>query len=121
MGKYYEEFAGVARDELFGDVSQPVKIRNVTLSTGTAITRGTILAAATPDGTYAAATAADVNKNLVIAAADFTATSDGTVTQAYSSGVFNREKITPSDTGVFELELRRQNIQLTSIKANYDG
>ena len=121
MGKYYEEYAGVVRDELIGDAAYPVKLRNVTLSSGTAVTRGTILAAATVDGVYAPATSADVNKNLAIAVSDFTASSDGTVTQAYSSGVFNREKLTPSDTSVFELELRRQNIHLTSIKKNYDG
>lgn len=115
--KYYEEYEGVKRDELFGDAAYPVKLRNVTLTSGTAVTRGTILAAATVDGVYSPATSADVNKNLVIAAADFTASSDtGLVTAAYSSGVFNRENLTPSDTAIFELELRRQNIHLTSIK-----
>lgn len=119
--KYYEEYEGVKLDELFGDAAYPVKLRNVTLTSGTAVTRGTILASGTVDGVYAPATSADVNKNLVIAAADFTASSDGTVTAAYSSGVFNRENLTPSDTAIFELELRRQNIHLTSIKKDAEA
>lgn len=122
MGKYFGKFENtVARDELFGGGDGfPVEIANVKVASGTTITRGTILASATPAGTYSLATASDTSKSLAIAAENFVATSsDDTVTQAFTAGKFNREKLT-ADTettiAALELPLRTQNIILTSIK-----
>lgn len=94
----------------------PLETKNITVNAN--ILRGMILASATPDGTYSLATAADTDKNLVIASEDFTFDSDHTVTTAFSSGKFNQNKLTLSvgvDIKDFELALRRQNIILTTL------
>lgn len=121
MEKYFMKAENTVKlDELFGGGDGfPVETKNVTVASDTNIFRGSILASATDAGTYSLATAADTGKSLVIAAEDFVADSDNTVTTAYSAGKFNRERlIADTDTTItaLETELRRQNIILTSIK-----
>lgn len=122
MGKYFEKFDNTVKyDEIFGGGDGfPVEIANVKVASGTTITKGTILAAENLAGTFSLATASDTAKTLVIAAENFTATSsDETVTQAYTSGRFNRNKLianTETTVTALELPLRTQNIILTSIK-----
>lgn len=99
----------------------PIPIRNIEVGSDTVVYRGDLMAAATPAGVYSLATASDTGKYFVIARDNFTASSDSTITQAYTSGEFHAEKIRTSatDTSVLdalELELRRQNIHLTHIK-----
>lgn len=110
------------RDELFGgDDGIPVSKRNITVGSDTTVERGMLLAAGTTFGTFAEATS-DTAKVFVIAAEDFTADSDHTVTQAYTSGKFNREKIKLDenlDIDDYEETLRKVNIILTSIKDMY--
>ena len=122
MGKYFGTIDDtVKRDELFGGGDGfPVELVNVKVGVGTEIKRGNILAGNSPTGTFSIATAADTSKNLVIASEDFIAAdSDSAVTSAYSSGKFNREKLsadTETTVATLETELRRQNIILTSLK-----
>lgn len=107
------------RDELFGgDDGIPVSKRNIDVAANATIERGMLLASATTFGTFAPAAATDTGKVYLIAAEDFTADSDHTVTQAYVSGKFNREKIKLDNSlniDDFEETLRRANIHLTSI------
>ena len=116
---YTGTFDGVQRDELFGGTSIPVSVRNINISSDTSITRGAILSSATETGNFALATDSDTSKILAVAACDFTATSDNTVTQAYTSGVFNRERLTladGSDINKLADTLRKDGIILTSIQ-----
>ena len=86
------------------------------------IQRGMLLASDTPTGTYApVSNASDASKVLVIARDNFTADADHTVTQAYASGAFHREKIILGGTSSltiepFEDQLRKSNIHLRSLK-----
>ena len=118
MGRFFGTRDGIKRDELMGGADGiPVSIRNVEVSSDTTIQRGMLLASATTFGVFAPATNSDTSKVLVIAEKDFTADSDLHVTQAYTSGKFNREKIIlDGNIDDFENELRKQNIILTSIK-----
>ncbi len=120
MGRFFGTRDGIKRDELMGGADGiPVSIRNIEVSTDTTIQRGMLLASATTFGVFAPATSSDTSKVLVIAENDFVADSDHTVTQAFTSGKFNREKIILDESlniDDFEVELRRQNIILTSIK-----
>ncbi len=111
---------GVSYDELFGGSSMPVHTKNVTVGANAVIKRGMVLAET--NGVYALAVAADNEKPLVIAKEDFTATTSAKVTTAYTSGVFNREKLTLGDganIANFEEQLRKDNILLTSIREGY--
>ena len=124
MEKYFMKVDDTVKlDELFGGGDGfPVETKNVKVASDAVVTRGNILASATDDGTYSLATAADVGKSLVIAAENFIADSDNTVTTAYSAGKFNRNRLTAdTDTTIatLETELRRQNIILTSLKEFY--
>ena len=124
MGKYFGTIDDtVKRDELFGGGDGiPVELVNIKVGVGAEIQRGNILAADSPTGTFALATASDTSKNLVIAAENFVASdSDSAVTSAYRSGKFNRNKLGTDTATVtaLETELRRQNIILTSLKEIY--
>lgn len=119
MGRFFETRDGIKRDELMGGADGiPVSIRNIDVASDTTIQRGMLLSASSTFGVFAPA--ADTStKVFVIAEKDFVADSDHTVTQAYTSGKFNREKIILDENlniDNFEVELRRQNIILTSIK-----
>lgn len=107
------------RDELFGgDDGIPVSLRNIEVAANAKIERGMLLSSATTFGTFAPVASVDTGKVYLVAAEDFAADSDHTVTQAYVSGKFNREKIkldSSLNIDNFEETLRRANIQLTSI------
>lgn len=121
MGKYFGTVDDtIKRDELFGGGDGfPVELINVKVGANAEISRGNILAGNSPTETFSLATASDTSKTLVIAAENFVAESDNTVTTAYSAGKFNRERLsadTDTTVAALETELRRQNIILTSIK-----
>jgi len=119
VGRFFGTRDGIKRDELMGGTDGiPVSIRNVEVAKDAAIERGMLLASASTFGVFAPAAASDTGKVLVIAEKDFAADSDHTVTQAYTSGKFNREKIklgTGLNIDNFEEPLRKVNIILTSI------
>lgn len=101
-------------DGLLAGGEFPVKVDNVSLTSGATVERGALLAG--ENGLYSLAGAGDVDKSLMIAAQDFTADSLNSVTQAYSAGLFTREKIILGDSlsaDTFEQSLRVQNIHLT--------
>lgn len=119
MGKYFDVTDGVKLDELMGGPEQVVSIRNIEVGSDTAIQRGMLLSADKTFGEFAPVEDSDTAKVFVIAAADFQADSDLHVTQAYSSGKFNREKVILAEglnIDDYENELRRQNILLTTLK-----
>ena len=104
----------VKRDEILAGPEENTTIINVEVESGTALTRGTILAG-TVGGKYAPVTSSDTAKDLVIVTYD--ADSDASVVSAYSEGKFHREKLIHSvDLNDFETEMRRQNIILTTLK-----
>lgn len=106
----------VKRDELLAGPEQNTTIINVTVDSGTALLRGTVLAGEV-GGKYAPITSGDTAKDLVIVAYDSDA--DATVLSAYSEGKFHREKLIYDDSlnlNDFETEMRRQNIILTTLK-----
>ena len=96
----------------------PVEICNVSVAASAQIERGMLLAG---ESTIydVASDAADADKNLCIAAENFTADSLGGVTQAYFSGKFNRSAIILGGESLaidpFEASLRKQNIHLTEV------
>ena len=119
MGNFFSVHEGVARDELMGGADGiPVSIRNIEVASDTTIQRGMLLCSPSTFGVFSQPADSDTSKVFVIAEKDFTADSDLKVTQAFSSGKFNREKIILDESlniDDFENELRRQNIILTSI------
>ncbi len=118
MGRFFGQHNGIKRDELCGGAEQLMSIRNIEVASDTTIQRGMLLSSATTFGVFAPADS-DTTKVFVIAEKDFTADSDHTVTQAYTSGKFNREKIILSDglnIDDYEEPLRKVDIYLTSIK-----
>ena len=119
--EYTGNFQGVKRDELIGGTLQPLEIFNVFVAQDAEIKRGDLLAAESFAGTFALATASDTAKVFVVAEKDFTASSESKVTQGYASGTFNREKIRTANNSLNTLEpaLRRQNINLTTLKPFY--
>lgn len=116
---YTADFDGVKRDELFAGPEIDVSVWNVKVGSDATITRGMILAGDTINGTFAQATSSDTGKVLCIAADNFTADSDSTVTRAYGSGKFHREKLILPDgenVSTFEEPLRKVNIILAKLK-----
>ena len=120
MGRFYEKREGLINDELCGGPEQVQSIRNIETASDTMIQRGMLLCAATTYGVFGpVSSAGDASKVMVIAEKDFAADSDLHVTQAYTSGKFNREKIILAEglsIDDFEESLRKENIILTSIK-----
>lgn len=123
MAEYFGTFDGITRDELSGGTDGSFQtIWNVNVGASAAIERGMLLAADTPTGEFKLVSSADdAAKVLVIARDDFTADANHTVTQAYASGKFNRERIILGGTSAltiepFEDQLRKSNIHVTSIK-----
>jgi hypothetical protein len=125
MGDYYTEFGDtVTRDELQAATPEPIEIHNIKVANNAKIKRGMLLAATNATSVFSAATAADTSKYLAIAYTDFDADADHTVTQAYVSGAFHREKIIDgtddySVTDALENTLRMQNIRVVSLKDLY--
>ena len=119
MGRFFGQHDGIKRDELCGGADAiPMSIRNIEVASDTTIQRGMLLGSPTTFGVFSQPADSDTSKVFVIAKEDFTANSDLKVTQAFSSGKFNREKIILDESlniDDFENELRRQNIILTSI------
>ena len=119
--KYITELTGFDPDELIGGLEETPEIINVQVDSAASISRGDLICAASMSSIFAPVESAeDASKILMIAANDFTADSLHTVTQAYSGGKFNREKITFGGASLsllpFEAELRKQNIIVTSLK-----
>lgn len=126
MAEYFATFDGIVRDELAGGTDGSFQtIWNVNVGMSAAIERGMLLAADTPTGEFKLVSdASDAAKVLVVARDNFTADKEHTVTQAYASGKFNRERIIIGGTSAltiepFEDQLRKSNIHLTSIKDIY--
>lgn len=120
---YAEVFDGVQKDELLGGNEVGIRLYNVKVGANAEIERGDLLCGASIGGAFSlVGSAADASKILTIAAEDYTADSLGGAVTAYSSGVFNRERVRfgaaaaslTADT--FENEMRKQNLHLTSIK-----
>ena len=124
MGNYFWKTDGIERDELQGRPGELVDVWNVNVSASAVIERGMLLAGNTQTGTFAPVTTADTNKIFVIGRDNFVADADHTVTQAYRSGFFNRERIKLGSDSLaidpFVNELRRQNIQLVSIQDKFN-
>ena len=123
MAEYFATFDGIQRDELAGGTDGSFQtIWNVNVGASAAIERGMLLAADKPTGEFKLVSdASDASKVLVVARDNFTADETHTVTQAYASGKFNRERIILGGTSAltiepFEDQLRKSNIHLTSIK-----
>ena len=121
MAEYFGTFDGIVRDELSGGLEEPQEIWNINVGASAAIQRGMLLGASAPTAVFdLVSSAADASKVLVIARDNFTADKDHTVTQAYSSGKFNRERIIIGGDSALTLEpfedaLRKSNIRVTSI------
>ena len=122
MSEYFWQTDGIERDELSGGPEAPLTVWNINVGASAVIERGQLLCADSPTDEFAlVSSSGDASKVLGVAVADFVADADHTVTQIYSSGKFNRERIKiGGDSSLtletFENELRRQNIHLTSIK-----
>lgn len=120
--KYVEEVNGWEEDGLLGGLEFPVELYNVSVGSSASISRGDLLCGNSMSGVFdVVGGASDASKILAIAAEDFIADSLSTVTQAYFSGKFNREKLTfggnsSVDISAFESEMRKQNLHLTSLK-----
>lgn len=125
MSEYYVEFGDtVERDELQAATPEPIELHNIKVAADAVIKRGMLLAADNATATFSVATAADTGKYLAIAYTDFTATSDTTVTQAYVSGAFHREKIIDGTTDcsvvdALENTMRMQNMRVVSLLDMY--
>lgn len=111
---YYKSVTYNLHDELLSD-REDVRIENVSVASGTTITRGMILTAADFESNFALASATVPAGNaLVIAAENYD--SDAEVVSVYTSGHFHADKlitggtVTPYD---FKEQLRRENILLT--------
>ena len=116
--QYFKSGAGYEEDGLIGGSSE-VDICNVSLSSGASVERGELICRSSLGSWAAVSSSVDASKPLAIAYEDFTADSVSAVTPAYFAGTFNVEalKIGASLTAdVFEHELRKQNIHLTSKK-----
>ena len=119
--KYVESCNGWSEDALLAGTEQPISIYNVNVGASATLSRGDLICAGSMSGVFApVGSASDATKVLMIAADDFVADSLSTVTRAYASGVFNREKISfggaSLTTEPFEAEMRKQNLHLTSLK-----
>lgn len=120
--KYVENVEGWSADELLADPARPVDIYHVVVGEGATLERGDLICAGSLSGVFApVSSASDASKVLLIAADDFVADSLSTVTRAYASGVFNRERIkfggsSSLTTAPFEAELRKQNIHLRGLQ-----
>lgn len=108
-----ETIQGVQHDQLMGGPEIAVLTKNITITAGAVIKRGTLM-------TTTAATGKATAKGEVadsIMAYDTTATD--TVATVYISGRFNREcaiSATGDTVAVHEEELRDKNIYFTSLK-----
>ena len=119
--KYYGDFDTVTLDELQAASNIPVTTFNISVENNATIQRGDLLAAANFTDTFKLASAGDSSKVLAVARDNFVADSNHTVTAAYFSGTFHKNKIrtASSDSSVIDSlqnELRRQNLHFVKIK-----
>ena len=128
MAEYFYSLSGVLhRDELQGGGDGiPVELWNINVGASAVIERGMLLGASSPTGIFTqVASASDASKVLTIAAVDYIGGTSAGVTQAYSSGKFNRERIKLGGSSTltlepFENEMRKQNLHLTSIVDKFE-
>lgn len=123
MAEYFATFDGIQRDELAGGTDGSFQtIWNVNVGASAAIERGMLLAADKPTGEFKLVSdASDASKVLVVARDNFTADETHTVTQAYASGKFNRERIILGGTSALTIEpfvdaLRKSNIRIRHLQ-----
>ena len=125
MSEYFFSTSGIKRDELSGGAEFPLSVWNVNVGASAVIERGQLLCADNPTAEFSLVTSdADAEKVLGIAACNFTADDEHTVTQLYNAGVFNGNRIklggdSSLTIDAFANELRKQNIHLTNIKELY--
>ena len=125
MGNYFWKTDGISRDELSGGGDAiPQETWNVKVAANAVIERGMLLGGDSSTGEFAVVTSADdAEKVLVIARENFEADKDHTVTQAFASGKFNRERIILGGDSLtlepFEDALRKSNIHVTSIQDKF--
>ncbi len=126
MGNYFWSMSGITRDELSGGGDGiPQETWNINVGASAVIERGMLLGASSPTAEFAPVTdASDASKVLVIARENFTADEEHTVTQAFASGKFNRERIKLGGNSSLTLEpfvneLRKQNIHLTHLEDKF--
>ena len=126
MGNYYWSTSGIQRDELQGGGDGiPTELWNIDVGSSATITRGDLLCASSPTGIFSlVGSTVDAGKVFTIARDDFIGSESSTVTQAYASGKFNRERINLGGGSSltlepFENELRKQNIHVTSIQDKF--
>lgn len=125
MGNYFWSISGINRDELQGRTGEPVDIWNINVGASAVIERGMLLGASSPTGLFSLVNSAtDLNKVYAIASVDYIGGASGGVTQAYSRGYFNRERVKLGGDSTltlasFENELRKQNIHLVSIQDKF--
>lgn len=125
MGNYFWSISGINRDELQGKTGEPVDLWNINVGASAVIERGMLLGADSPTGLFSlVGSTADVNKVFTIASVDYIGGASGGVTQAYSRGYFNRERVKLGGDSTltlasFENELRKQNIHLVSIQDKF--
>lgn len=112
----FETCVSVENDELIGGVQLPLLNKNIAVSAGNVLKRGTIV-----DKNGAMVKAADDDEPATVAygivASDVSAEDD--VVTIYTSGLFNRERLIVSDGDTVEAhedELRTVGIYLTSIQ-----
>ena len=113
----FESCVSVEHDELIGGVQLPLLNKNIAVSAGSALKRGTIVdktgaivKAAADEGTPATVAYG-------IVASDVSAEDE--VVTIYTTGLFNREKLIVSDgdtVDAHEDELRTVGIYLTSVQ-----
>ena len=119
--EYFKTVNGWEEDALLAGTEFPVEIYNVSVGSSASLSRGDLICAGSMSGVFApVSSAGDASKVLMIAADDFVADSLSTVTRAYASGVFSREKIkfggASLTTDPFEQALRTQNIHLRGLQ-----
>ena len=127
MGNYFWSISGIERDELQGRPGELVDIWNINVGASAVIERGMLLGASSPTGEFSLvdSTVGAADKVFVVARDNFTAEgASAAVTQAYSRGFFNRERIKLGGGSAFSIaplegELRKQNILLTSIQDKF--
>lgn len=106
------EVIDITHDHLIGGPEIPILLKNVTLTAGTEMKKGTLM---TVTGTTATATAKSGKANAIL---QDDVDSTATAATVYISGRFNREYlITANDDNIndHEVELREAGIFLTSI------
>lgn len=124
--EYFGTFPGVVNEDLeaAGD-GIPKFLNNINVASDATVTRGMLMAATSPGGTFSLASASDTNKYFAIARDDFEADSAHTVCQAWTMGRFHAPSVITtggSDTTVLrtlEPELRKQNIHLVGLQEIY--